>query len=189
MVLLVIDVQKEITNEMLYQVDAVLATIQRLIAAARANGVEVIYVRHDDGAGQALTKGAAGFEIATALMPAPQEKVFDKRVNSPFRQTGLLSYLQEKGERELVVTGLQTEYCIDATVKTAFEHGFTVLVPALGNTTVDNAFMTGEASYRYYNQWMWPGRYATCLSREACIQKMEQAGNASIHHAAVDCPL
>ena len=72
------------------------------------------------------------------------EMIFDKTVNSPFRDTGLLEYLQSKGETELIATGLQTDYCMDATVKCGFEHGFKVYVPACTNSTFDNAFMTAE---------------------------------------------
>ena len=35
----------------------------------------------------------------------------------------------DKGETELIVAGLQTDYCMDATVKCGFEHGFKVYVP------------------------------------------------------------
>ena len=63
-----------------------------------------------------------------------------------------------------MITGLQTEYCIDATVKCGFEQGFRILVPEYANSTVDNAHMTAEATYEYYNQFIWKGRYAECIS-------------------------
>jgi nicotinamidase-related amidase len=62
--------------------------------------------------------------------------------------------------------GLQTDYCIDATVKSGFERGFRMIVPAFCNTTEDNDFLTGESSYRYYNEQMWRDRYASCISLE-----------------------
>jgi Amidases related to nicotinamidase len=46
-----------------------------------------------------------------------------KNVNSAFRDTGLLDYLHEKEEDTIIIVGLQTDYCIDATVKCGFEHG------------------------------------------------------------------
>ena len=64
----------------------------------------------------------------------------------------------------LMITGLQTEYCIDAAVKCGFEHGFRILVPAYANTTCDNVHLTGEQTYRYYNEMIWPRRYAACIS-------------------------
>lgn len=83
MVLLVIDAQQGICNEKLYRFDAFVSTVQTLLSCAREKDVEVIFVRHDDGAGQLLTKGNAAFEVDTAFAPLPGEKVFDKKVNSP----------------------------------------------------------------------------------------------------------
>ena len=51
MVLLVVDTQKLITTPDLYNFNAFECAVKSLIAAARENNVEVIYVRHDDGAG------------------------------------------------------------------------------------------------------------------------------------------
>lgn len=173
MVLLVVDTQKLITNQELYQFHAFEDAVEKLIAAARENGVEVIYVRHDDGEGEELTKGTPGFEIYEGFSPQLDEKIFDKTVNSSFRDTGLLEYLKEKNVRTVVVVGLQTDYCIDATIKCGFEHGFHMIVPENANSTFDNAFMTGEQSYQYYNEFMWKGRYAECISVEETIERMK----------------
>ncbi len=174
MILLVVDVQKLITNEKLYNFDTFISNVNLLINKARENNIEVIYVRHDDGVGQALTKGTDGFEIYEEIAPMPNELIFDKFVNNSFNGTGLLEYLLDKDEREIIVVGLQTEYCIDATVKCGFEHGFRVIVPEYSNSTFDNEFMSAEQSYRYYNEFMWKNRYAECVSVEEVIGIMEE---------------
>lgn len=163
MVLLVVDTQKLITNDKVYRFDLLISGIQALISAARENGVEVIYVRHDDGADEALTKGTEGYEIYEGFAPLPDERIFDKTVNSPFKESGLLEYLKAGNEKQIIVTGLQTDYCIDATVKCGFEHGFEVIVPEGCNSTVDNGYMTAEQTCEYYNRFMWNRRYARCL--------------------------
>ena len=103
MVLLVIDAQKAITNHRLYRFNEFVSTVKMLIKTARECGVEAIFVRHDDGAGTPTTKGLDGFEIYGEFAPNEDEKIFDKRVNSPFRATGLAEYLSEKGETELII--------------------------------------------------------------------------------------
>lgn len=173
MVLLVVDTQKLITNPELYNFAVFENAVKTLIAAARENSVEVIYVRHDDGAGTELTKGTTGYEIYEGFSPQQDEKIFDKTVNSSFKGTGLLEYLTEKQIQTVVVAGLQTDYCIDATVKSGFEHGFKIIVPENANSTFDNAFMTGTESYKYYNEFMWKGRYAECISIEETIKRMK----------------
>ena len=173
MVLLVVDTQKLITTPDLYNFNAFEDAVKKLIAAARENDVEVIFVRHDDGAGAELTRGTSGFEIYEGFSPQPGEKIFDKTVNSSFKGTGLLEYLREKNVRTVAVGGLQTDYCIDATIKCGLEYGFKMIVPENANSTFDNAFMPGEQSYKYYNEFMWKGRYAECISVEETIERMK----------------
>ncbi|ARM72280.1 isochorismatase superfamily hydrolase [Listeria monocytogenes] len=173
MILLVIDTQKLIMTNNLYNFDSLVPNIEQLIATARKNKIEIVYIRHDDGPNTELTEGKEGFEIYEKFQPTTHERIFDKTVNSAFKGTGLLEYLKEKGTKKIVVAGLQTDFCIDATVKCGFEHGFHMIVPAHANSTEDNHFMSGENSYKYYNEWMWPGRYATCISMEETIKEME----------------
>lgn len=173
MVLLVVDTQKLITTNTVYKFDEFEKRIKCLISCARQNNIEVIYIRHDDGPQEALTKGTDGFEIYDGFAPVSNEKIYDKTVNSPFKETGLLEYLKEKGEDTVIVVGLQTDYCIDATVKCGFEHGFRMIVPEYTNSTVDNDFMTAEQTYMYYNEFMWNKRYAQCISLEEALEMME----------------
>lgn len=173
MVLLVIDTQKLITTEKLYKFDRFVANVKEIIHEARENNIEVIYVRHDDGIGNELTKGNGGFEIYEEFQPMNEEKIFDKNVNSAFKGTGLLEYLIDKDEKNIIIVGIQTDYCIDATIKCGFEHGFHIIVPEYANTTVDNKFMSAEQSYKYYNEFMWNGRYAECIPFDETIKRMK----------------
>ncbi|MBZ9691907.1 cysteine hydrolase [Clostridium botulinum] len=172
MVLLVVDTQKLITNENLYKFNKFVSNVEKIIATARQNNIEIIYVRHDDGAENELTKGTKGFEIYEKFIPSKEEKIFDKKVNSAFKDTGLLEYLISKGEKDIIIVGLQTDYCIDATIKCGFEHGFHMIVPAYSNTTVENKFMSAEQTYRYYNEFIWKGRYAECIPLEQALKMM-----------------
>ncbi len=101
----------------------------------------------------------------------PNEKFFDKHRNSAFKDTGLVEYLRSKNENKIMVTGLQADYCIDATIKCGFEHGFEMNVPAYCNTTVDNEFLTSEQTYCYYNEKMWDKRYSKCATFEEALKK------------------
>ena len=43
------------------------------------------------------------------------------------------------------------------------------------NSTFDNDYMTGEETYKYYNDMMWPKRFATCVSVDEAIKLMESS--------------
>ena len=171
MILAIVDVQEMVIVKELYAYHTFVDHCKKLLQTARENGMEVVFVRHDDG--YELTKGVEGFEIFEAFSPLPGERIFDKHVNSAFKDSGLLEYLTRKNEKDIVIVGLQTDYCIDATIKGGFEYGFNIIVPAYTNTTVDNLFISSEQSYKYYNEFMWNGRYAECISLDETLKRME----------------
>jgi nicotinamidase-related amidase len=173
MKLIVIDVQKGITDERLYDFDGFIRNVTNIIDAARKNNVEVIYVQHDDGPGTGFSFGDKDFEIADQVAPKENEKIFIKTINSCFGNNDLANYLRESGEKDLMIVGLQTNFCIDASVKSAFERGYKVIVPRGTNSTFDNDYMDRETTYKYYNDMMWPERFASCISVDDAIKMIE----------------
>ena len=173
MKLIVIDVQKGITDERLYDFDGFIKNVTSIIDAARKNNVEVIYVQHDDGPGTGFSFGDKDFEIADQVAPKENEKIFIKTINSCFGNNDLANYLRESKEKDLMIVGLQTNFCIDASVKSAFERGYKVIVPKGTNSTFDNDYMDRETTYKYYNDMMWPERFASCISVDAAIKMIE----------------
>ena len=157
MILLVIDMQKGIVDEDLYAFDSFMDRTVRLIDAARKNNVEVIFVQHDAGKGSGLSVGDEAFEIIDRIRPTQGEKVFVKTINSCFGNKDFKQYMKSLEDKRLMIVGLQTNYCIDATVKSAFERGYEVIIPEGTNSTFDNDYMTGETAVRYYNEDVWDG--------------------------------
>ena len=155
MILLVVDMQKCLVDEELYDYDSFLDKTVKLIDAARKNRVEVIYVQHDAGPGSGLSAGDEGFEIADRVSPEKGEKIFIKTINSCFGNKEFKEYMEQQEDKRLMIIGLQTNYCIDATVKSAFERGYEVIIPEGTNSTFDNDYMTGETTVRYYNKDVW----------------------------------
>ncbi len=155
MILLVVDMQKGIVDEDLYDYQNFLSRTVRLIDAARKNDVEVIFVQHDAGEGSGLSTEDEDFEIIDVIKPGKGEKVFVKKINSCFGNRDFREYMEKQEDKRLMIIGLQTNYCIDATVKSAFERGFEVIIPEGTNSTFDNDYMTGETTVRYYNDDVW----------------------------------
>ena len=154
---MVIDLQKGLVDEELYAYDTFLERTARLIDEARKHRVEVIFVQHDAGAGSGLSEGDEAFEIVDAMRPEPTEKVFVKTINSCFGNQDFKAYMEQQSDKRLMIIGLQTNYCVDATVKSAFERGFEVIIPEGTNSTFDNNYMTGETTVRYYHEDVWEG--------------------------------
>ena len=157
MILLVIDMQKGIVDEELYAFDTFMDRTVRLIDAARKNNTEVIFVQHNAGEGSGLSVGDEDFEIIDRIRPKQGEKVYVKTINSCFGNSDFKAYMKQQEDKRLMIVGLQTNYCIDATVKSAFERGYEVIIPEGTNSTFDNNYMTGETAVRYYNEDVWDG--------------------------------
>lgn len=171
--LLVIDIQQALTNEHPTNADAFLLNVKMLIDAAHEGGKEVVYVRHDGGAGDPLEANTPGWQLDRSLKPLQSEKIFEKHFGSAFKETGLAEYLRQRQIERLVLCGMQTEYCIDTSVKAAFEHGFSVVVPAGSTTTFPNPFLTGEKLISYYEHMIWQEPLAKVLPLDQAISQLK----------------
>jgi len=167
--LLVIDIQQALIDKHPANEEVFLKRVDELILAAHASGTEVIYVRHDGGAGDSLEKGTPGWELISSLQPTALERIFDKQYSSAFKDTGLREYLTERGITQLVICGMQTEYCIDSSTKAAFEHGFSVIIPSGATTTYSNPFLSGERLILYYEKMIWHFPLARVVPMEEAL--------------------
>ena len=169
MKLIVIDMQKALMDDELYNLKGLSENVAALIKAAREKGAEVIYVQHDAGPDTGFSVGDEAFEIADEFAPEAGEKVFVKRINSCFGNPEFAAYLERAGDEDLMIVGLQTNFCIDATVKSAFERGYHVILPEGSNSTFDNDYMSGETTCAYYFHEVWPGLFADCVSMDEAL--------------------
>src|SRR5450432_3558570 len=126
---------------------------KKLLAAWRAKGLQVMHTREghrpdlsdlppakkirghsatsigDPGPmGRILVRGEAGHDIIAELYPAPGEPVIDKPGKGAFFATDLQAILQHRGVKQLVVTGVTTEVCVNTTVREANDRGYECLV-------------------------------------------------------------
>lgn len=119
-------------------------------------------------------RGDEDFEIASQVALQEGEKCFIKQVNSCFGNKEFVQYLTESKEDTLMMIGLQTNFCIDATIQSAFEKGYNVIVPVGANSTFDNDYMDRKTTCKYYNEMLWPGRYANCVTMEKALAMLQE---------------
>ncbi|OGA72677.1 MAG: isochorismatase [Betaproteobacteria bacterium RIFCSPLOWO2_12_FULL_67_28] len=102
------------------------------LAAFRARGLPVLHVRHlsvRPGATFFLP-GTEGAEIHASVAPRAGEPVVEKNFPNGFRGTDLKARLERAGVQHLVVAGMMTHQCVDASVRQANDHGYRVTLLA-----------------------------------------------------------
>jgi nicotinamidase-related amidase len=126
---------------------------RKLLAAWRNGGLQVIHTREghrpdlsdlpltkkvrgrnkstigDIGPmGRILVRGEPGHDIIPELYPLPGEPIIDKPGKGAFYATDLHAVLQNRNIKQLIVTGVTTEVCVNTTVREANDRGYDCLV-------------------------------------------------------------
>jgi len=98
----------------------------QLLATCRERKVPVVHVQHlSTRPGAAFfVPDSRGVEFHACVEPDAGETVIRKNYPNSFRGTGLLEHLQRLEITDLVIGGMMTNMCIDATVRAAADHGF-----------------------------------------------------------------
>lgn len=135
----------------IWRLDETIAACADLLAAARRQHVQVIYSRSVGSAAGGLgthprsarlmahrahrmpeltiAQKQWNRRIMDAVAPEPGDVVLDKTRASLFDYTELEPLLHNLGTRRLIVAGLQTNVCVEATARAALARNFEVAVP------------------------------------------------------------
>jgi nicotinamidase-related amidase len=130
-VLLVVDVQVGVVNEA-WEAPRVVGNVARAVERARALGVPVVWVQHED---DELVHGSPLWQWVPELVPAEGELRVQKKFNSSFEQTSLDEHLARLGATHIVLAGASTNWCIRATAYGALERGYDLTLLSDAHTT------------------------------------------------------
>jgi nicotinamidase-related amidase len=150
--LLVIDAQVNMFDpqEPVYATSQMLTRLQSLIRRARESGIQLVYLRNNGDPGDPDAPGTPGWEIHPALAPQAGEPVIDKFTPNGFEGTDLGPALQQRQIRRLVLAGMQTDFCVAATLRGAVASGYEVTLVADAHSTYDSDEMkAGDIIARY----------------------------------------
>ncbi|MBX8632126.1 MAG: cysteine hydrolase [Candidatus Thermoplasmatota archaeon] len=110
----------------------IVPSVARLLKKARAEGVQVIYVRdaHRKGDpelrvwGEHAMEGTRGSEIVAELTPEKGDAVFSKRRYSAFGSRPFERYMRGLDSGRLIFAGISTDICVQHNVADAFYRGY-----------------------------------------------------------------
>ncbi|GAA1825278.1 cysteine hydrolase family protein [Agromyces salentinus] len=145
--LLIIDIQNDYFEggaNPLVGPDAAAANAARLLASHREAGQPVVHVQHVWDAPDAafFAPGTHGVEIHPLVAPVEGEPVVVKAKPNSFLGTDLDARLRQAGADVdgVVVVGMMSSMCVDATVRAAADAGYSVTVAHDACAAPDLAF-------------------------------------------------
>ncbi|MFB7513669.1 isochorismatase family protein [Streptomyces sp. NPDC056144] len=137
--LIVVDVQTAFVTGpgAVPEADRLVARTADLIARARRAGALVVHLQNDGPPGAEDEPHTPGWELHHRVEQGPAESVIRKPYDDGFRETALGAVLADAGARAVAVCGVMSEMCVQATARTALDHGYRVVVPHDAHATQD----------------------------------------------------
>lgn len=151
--LLIVDMQTAWLNDsnQRHDKDGVIARINHAAQSVRAQGGQVVFVRHsNDEAGI----GSPEWQVDSRLHQHPSDAVVDKLACDSFSGTSLLAQLRTFATSTLYICGLASEFCVDSTVRSAASQGFDVVALSDAHTTGDRDHLPAASIVAHHN-WVW----------------------------------
>jgi nicotinamidase-related amidase len=137
-VLLLVDIQAAMLDEPpkgVHSSALIRSNVSRILTQARSAKPPplIIHVRNTGEKGDADEPNTSGWQLV--FPPLPHEPIIDKLKNNAFAGTNLGDLIPP--DAEIVVVGMQTDYCIRATCSAALGRGNEVLLIKGAHATYD----------------------------------------------------
>jgi nicotinamidase-related amidase len=131
--LVIVDMQAGVMADA-WDAPRVIANASRAVERARAQGVPVIWVQHEN---DEMPNGSSQWQLATGLQPAASDARVYKKFNSSFEHTDLENHLANTGTTHIALAGAMTNWCIRATAYGALDRGYDLTRIKDAHTTAD----------------------------------------------------
>lgn len=143
--------------------------ISTLAARVRNAAGRVILVQFNGPSGSPYDPEQAGWELVPDLEITAEDVKFSRSVSDAFRGTDLDRLLGPPQDCNLIITGCDTEFCIDSTVRSALACNYAVTVPEDGHSLTDRPHLKALEIIEHHNAiWRTPGALAGPVTVAKC---------------------
>lgn len=167
--LLIIDMQRGSFKPYSIRLNAMqtIEQINLLSAKFRELGYPVIYIQHDGTKEGYLLPSTSDFDILPELIKEFSDVVITKEANDAFYNTELQSILMHNNINELYICGCATDFCVDATVKSALSQDYKIYIASDAHTTANRPHIDASTIIQYFN-WLWADLTPTKYKISVC---------------------
>ena len=150
--LLLVDVQKNMLEgaSPVPEANQVRAMLQSLLLDARARGTAVAHVQNNGGPDDPDEPGTLGWELAFA--PLEGELIIEKTQGDAFQEPELAAWLTSQKVDDVIIAGMQSEFCIRQTALGALANGFGALLVRGGHATYGDSSQSASEIAREVEQ-------------------------------------
>jgi len=181
--LIVIDMQAGSFSRATPRYDAkqVVDRINQLSDFFHSTGGRVIFVQHDGSREDAFLPGSDEWQLLPGLTVDSTDIFIGKTANDAFYKSELDKTLKKLHIREVFITGCATDFCVDATVRSALAHDYKVFVISDAHTTADRPHMRADKVIEHHN-WLWAhmipteGRIRVVSTRQVLEKNLQAPG-------------
>ena len=160
-VLLTIDLQQQSVGACTqWDMAGVIARINHLARSVRGAGGQVVHILHDGTRADGLEPQSEGWQLVSALEVASGDICVRKTLNDAFHQSALTQVLRRLEPERLIISGWATDFCVDATVRSAVARGYHVVVAGDCHTLDDRPHLNAPDVVAHHN-WVWQHLLAT----------------------------
>lgn len=149
---IIVDVQNALCvgDGATFNAQEVISKVNEVILKARAAEAPIIFVQHETKSGPFVYK-SFGWFLPEELNNSDSDIYIRKTASDSFHGTDLQAKLDVLGVNHLIVCGMQSEFCVDSTVRRALALGYEITIVADGHTTVDNEVLTAASISKHHN--------------------------------------
>jgi nicotinamidase-related amidase len=154
-----------------HDIHGVVGRIDWLAAQVRSRQGTVIWIQHAGPAGDDFAPGRPGWALLPELTCAPEDRVISKTLNDSFAGTALQNILQRLAPERVLIAGWATDFCVDATVRSAVTRDHHVVAVGDAHTLNDRPHLVAVDVIRHHN-WVWSNLIARRSVRVALAAEL-----------------
>ena len=153
--MIIVDMQVGLLNGTLkHDLSGVVDRINRVAAMVCSRSGTVIWIRHCGPMGDEFEPGKSGWAFLPQLRREANDVVVDKSLNDAFAHTDLQATLERIAPDRVLIAGWATDFCVDATVRSAVSNNHAVVIVGDAHTLSNRPHLDAPCVIRHHN-WVW----------------------------------
>ncbi|MDP4549323.1 cysteine hydrolase family protein [Alkalihalobacillus macyae] len=147
-----------------------LYNLKKVTASAKSEGMPIFYIQHETK-GKQLNRNSIEWQIHPFFKVEKEDEVIYKTTPDSFHQTNLEQKLRDRQIQHLVISGIQTEVCVDTTCRSAFSKGFSIDLILDAHSTWNSPDLSAHKIIQHHNRTL--GWFTNLLSTDGFVERLK----------------